>query len=112
MRSRESVRPNASYNTLSEASQMTETLQDDSICTQSAQSTTSDGTFMYATKRRNLEKRHSIQRIDSLYSSEVYKPEELLSSVSHLSKIWHYVSNCFLQKKLFYQEPLSWLTLP
>ncbi|KAL7611080.1 hypothetical protein Lser_V15G12980 [Lactuca serriola] len=80
MRSRESVRPNASYNTLSEASQMTETLQDDSICTHSAQSTSSDGSFMYATKRRNLEKRHSMQRIDSLYSSEVYKPEELLSS--------------------------------
>ncbi|XP_052626031.1 uncharacterized protein LOC111909867 [Lactuca sativa] len=59
---------------------MTETLQDDSICTQSAQSTASDGSFMYATKRRNLEKRHSMQGIDYLYSSEVYKPEELLSS--------------------------------
>ena len=73
-RSRESVGPNTSYNNT--MSQMTETLSlANSISTLSTQ--TSDGSFMYATKKQTLEKRHSLQRLDSLYSSEVYKPLEL-----------------------------------
>ncbi|XP_024974937.1 protein IMPAIRED IN BABA-INDUCED STERILITY 1-like [Cynara cardunculus var. scolymus] len=84
---RDFVDSKASYDTVSEVSQMTETSQADSICTLPAQATTSNGSGPSGARRTHrrhvVQMHHNFIKFETFDASGVYEPEDI-SSVSYL----------------------------
>ncbi|KVI02456.1 Protein kinase, ATP binding site-containing protein, partial [Cynara cardunculus var. scolymus] len=80
---RDFVDSKASYDTVSEVSQMTETSQADSICTLPAQATTSNGSGPSGARRTHrrhvVQMHHNFIKFETFDASGVYEPEDISS---------------------------------